>query len=350
METLDTFWRFLRATGRMRSGSAEPKVLAKEARRAAPTMIDTTLDSAGRQSMTVEEALEEWSGDPDDWDDDEEFDDGFLDDFTHDETWALEPGPHDEWVQDPPGEDSARDAEQSPYVQQCLRFARWIGDGKHVAEGILSPAHVREAFLEFDLERWEAEFLARSPLRVPGLFESPGPGDRAPDGQLGDLDVLVPTRSLQSLWRSCASAHLIEVGPTRVHATPAADPQCERSPDDWAQLGHRLVASAIVTRHFLEPLDPVMRVLLPFLTESVDRVEVSEVQDWWWEHDANPWVDLGVGSSPARTASDRQVERLLWAADDTGVWRREGRTLHRTALGVDVAMHFMDDLSRLLAG
>ena len=36
VETLGSFWRFLRGTGRMASSSADPRELAKEARRAAP--------------------------------------------------------------------------------------------------------------------------------------------------------------------------------------------------------------------------------------------------------------------------------------------------------------------------
>lgn len=50
-DTLDTFVHFLRATGRMASGSAEPKELAKEARRAAPRMAQACAD-IGAHSQT----------------------------------------------------------------------------------------------------------------------------------------------------------------------------------------------------------------------------------------------------------------------------------------------------------
>ena len=43
-DTLDTYWRFLRSTGRMASGSAAPADLAKEARRALPKMADACRD------------------------------------------------------------------------------------------------------------------------------------------------------------------------------------------------------------------------------------------------------------------------------------------------------------------
>ncbi len=44
--TLETFWRFLRATGRMASGSADVKVLTREARRSAAAMRDRLADPA----------------------------------------------------------------------------------------------------------------------------------------------------------------------------------------------------------------------------------------------------------------------------------------------------------------
>lgn len=40
VDTLDSFWRFLRATGRLASGSADPKELAREARRSKERMRD----------------------------------------------------------------------------------------------------------------------------------------------------------------------------------------------------------------------------------------------------------------------------------------------------------------------
>ena len=51
-QTLDTFWGFLRATGRLRAGSASPAELRREARRALPRMAtaysDPALHSQGR--------------------------------------------------------------------------------------------------------------------------------------------------------------------------------------------------------------------------------------------------------------------------------------------------------------
>lgn len=44
IDTLDTYWRFLRSTGRMRSGSADPKALVKEARRAGEGMRESCAD------------------------------------------------------------------------------------------------------------------------------------------------------------------------------------------------------------------------------------------------------------------------------------------------------------------
>lgn len=345
VESLETFWRFLRATGRMRSGSADPKTLVKEARRAAPKIPVVCADPE-RRLMTALEGLTARGGD-DDWD--EEFEDDFFDqDYRYDEAWALLPSNLDGWADDPPVEVSAAETKQSVFIQACLRFAHWVGDGKRVTDGFLRPAQIREASVAFDLAAWEREFLHRSPWRESGLGDSPVLLGRVLDGALGGLDSVVTTRALQSLWFACESAGLIEIGSTTVCATPAVESQEEWSADDWAQVGHTAIASAVVTRHFQEPLDPVLRVLLPFLRDGVDHVEVEDVRDWWWEHDANRWHSLGLGLTQARMLSDRQVDRLLWALDDTGIWRREGRRLHRTALGMDVAMQFLNELPDLL--
>ena len=352
VESLETFWRFLRATGRMRSGSADPKVLVKEARRAAPKIPVACADPQHRLMAVLEGLTARGADDDEDEefeDEDEEFErDSFDVDYRYDEAWALLPGNLEGWADDPPVELSAAETKRSPFIQTCLRFAQWVGAGKRVTSGVLRPAQIREASVDFDLAAWEREFLHRSPWREPGLGDSPVLRGRALDGILGDLDSVVTTRALQSLWYACESAGLIKIGSTTVCASPAAGSQDEWSADDWAQVGHAAIASAVVTRHFQEPLDPVLRVLLPFLRDGVDHVAVADVRDWWWEHDANQWRSLGLGLTQARRLSDRQVDRLLWAVDDTGIWRREGQRLHRTALGMDVAMRFLNELPDLL--
>ena len=50
---LDTFFRFLRATGRLASGSAQPAQLAKEARRAARNMADAIADPSHHSQARV---------------------------------------------------------------------------------------------------------------------------------------------------------------------------------------------------------------------------------------------------------------------------------------------------------
>lgn len=74
VESLESFWRFLRSTGRMRSGSAEPAALTKEAWRAVRKVESPPPSPAS--SQTIEQLLQEWPGDL--WDD--EFEDEELDD------------------------------------------------------------------------------------------------------------------------------------------------------------------------------------------------------------------------------------------------------------------------------
>jgi len=89
-------------------------------------------------------------------------------------------------------------------------------------------------------------------------------------------------------------------------------------------------------------VDPLLRVLLPFLRSDVDRVTEREVQDWWWSHPDNILMHIELThEGRARTYSDGEVGHLLWRLEDTGVWRREGETLHRTALGIEVAATLM---------
>lgn len=348
VQSLETFWRFLRSTGRMRSGSADPRDLVKEAQRVAPAMATVPPECA--RTTTVEEALTEWSAHvrDEDWDDEEFDDEGedyldqLKDELKHEETWALLPCVED-WAQDLSLESSAAEARRAPFVLECLRFAQWVGEGRGVTGGVLCPAQIQEASRRFGLVDWEREFLAHSPLREPGGELSPALRHLQPDAELGSLDHLVAHRALRSLWYACEAGGLIAIHSTTVCATPAADAHYLRSDDDWVDLALTAAVAAVQERLFLEPVDPLLRVIFPFLAAEGDRVELPDVQGWWWEHDASPWASLELTPAQARLASDRQVERQLWALEDTGLWRRDGQTLHRTALGMDMATLSADD-------
>lgn len=398
IETLDTFWRFLRSTGRMRSGSAEPKELLKEAKRAGTGMreacADTnrhsstkslmrfaaesgmSLDGAGsveelnERLQQVTEAFNDlpfeerarWLPDPGDRDsvparqmtdlvndvlggnpydddgDDDVYDDEFGEDF-HPETWALFPGPED-LVTQPAETDAAKEVQASRFVQQCLALARWVGDGKPVTStGVLRLAPAREAYLELGLWDWEQRSRELAPFSAPLHAESLAAGpDAQRDATLARLRSAADAASLDRLWRACQFTGLIEVGKTKATATPAAGPGHPRGAAEWVDLGVAATTSLVLALQWVR-IDPLLRTLAPFLRRGVDRVTEREVRDWWWTHPDNILGQLEQSDeSRLRAFSDGEVRHLLWQVEDTGVWRREAETLHRTALGTEVAM------------
>lgn len=343
---LDTFWRFLRATGRMRSGSAEPKDLIREARRAARRMTlsaptaepsVTTVDEP-LTGILVREALnalrprpqqgdardvahhlEHWGTehfsdddrhhDDDDWDDEDDWEDDLArEDDLMEQTWELLPGREFDWMEDHLLAVPAQDVQESRLIRDCLRLARWVGSGRRVTNnGGLGPADLREAQGALQLER---------------------PGD---------------PEALHAIWAACVAADLITVGSSVARVTPTAQPR-PRAATEWAELAETAVIASLLVRLRELPFEPLLRVLFPFLREGVDRVEVTEVRDWWWDHRANIWSALGTQAPAARELSDREVDRVLTHAEDTGIWRREGTVLHETPLGRCVAVRLMLDL------
>lgn len=345
VDGLDTFWRFLRATGRMRSGSAEPKELTREVRRAArrmtlgaptPETSVTTVDEPLTGTL-VRRALNElrprtpqgdapdvahwlahWGIEPfsdddghhddDDWRDEDDWEDDLarMDDLME-QTWELLPGPEFDWMEDHLLAVPTQEVQESRLIQDCLRLARWVGSGRDVTNGgRLGPAD---------------------------LLESHGALQTARSGQ---------PEALHALWEACVAADLITVESTVARVTPRArlDP---RAVTEWAELAQTAVTAALLERLRGLPFEPLLRVLFPFLREGVDRVEVTEVRDWWWDHRANIWSALRTQASAARELSDREVDRVLSHAEDTGIWRREGTVLHQTPLGRCVAVRLMRD-------
>lgn len=351
VDGLDTFWRFLRATGRMRSGSAEPKELTREARRAArrmtlsaPTaeasltavdepltaeLLRGTLDGLRRRTQEgdatdIARHLEHWGpehfsdddvhhddddwGDEDGWGDEDDWEDDLArQDDLMEQTWELLPGREFDWMEDHLLAVPTQDVQESRLIRDCLRLARWVGSGRRVtSDGRLGPADLQEAH---------------------GALQPQGSGE--PEG-------------LHALWEACVAADLITVESTVARATPSAQPDPPAG-TEWAELAQTAIIAALLVRLRELPFEPLLRVLFPFLREGVDRVEVTEVRDWWWSHRANIWSALGTQAPAVRQLSDREVDRVLTHAEDTGIWRREGTVLHQTPLGRCVAAQLMLD-------
>ncbi|MFK5646778.1 hypothetical protein ACI3ET_09650 [Ornithinimicrobium sp. LYQ121] len=378
--TLDSFWRFLRGTGRMASSSADPRALTKEARRAAQAMPAACADpsrhgatksliefgesiglslegvaSVEEANQRLQQIVEAWNALPQDQrhalsspsahqgslrgiaatellagalGDGELGDGDVVDD---DDPWGL-------------ADDSgiipfadltevAAGVRSSPFVQQCRRLAEWVGRGKEVTpKEVLRLAPAREVYDVLGLWEWErgeqqlwdaAGDQLDLPLRSEELLST-----AARDSFRSAADC----RPLDRLWLPSLEAGLLAIEGRRAVAV-GAEP---RSDEEWRHLGVMLLASLLI---HTEPLyvHAVVGALVHLLDPARHTLPLDDLEDWWWQSPRNPYAGPGEGRT-WRTASDRLLRRALHEMDDTGVWRREGGQLRPTPLGHDVAL------------
>lgn len=384
VQTLETFWRFLRGTGRMASVSADPKALTKEARGAAAGMRQACADPSrhsaskslvefGRgigipldeaESMEelnerMQQVMQAWNSLPDE-------ERMARAPFTSAHQGSL-PGvlagellssvAEEEEAEDVPDDlpfdlpsdehgnvrlaDPAQVAAQvraASFVQQCRRLVEWVGDGKPVtATQVLRLAPAREAYAELDLWEWERGQFGH----LPGGEHL---ADLPPEADVGRRKAAMEAfrssadcEPLDRLWLGCAELGLIDVGRTKATgawAEPATDEQ-------WRQRGLGLVGSLLV---HLSPshLAPVLGTVLLLLDPELDSLSVPELEDWWWLNPHNVWRNLAGSSEESedlmRSYSAGLLHLALHQLEDTGAWRREGHRLHATALGHDLAI------------
>ncbi len=324
VQTLDSFWRFLRGRGRMASVSAEPKALVEEARRAAAGMREACADPARRSATTQPAGAARG----------ERADDRPGAELPHDEDGNVSVADVGE---------VARQVRASGYVQQCRRLVQWVGDGRPVTSNqVLRLAPAREAYAELDLWEWER---TQRRLDVGGHHLedlSPETDQLLRTAATESFRSSADCRALDRLWLSCHEAALLEVGRTKAVAAwhePTSD-------EEWRHLGAVLIGSLLV---HLSPshLHQVVGTLLHLIDPARDRVPLAELQDWWWDspHNVYPGIEEHAGQ-PLRPDSDRWFLAALHELDDTGVWRHEGPELQGTALGHDVtllAIHLLEE-------
>lgn len=374
VQTLDSFWRFLRATGRMSSASADPKALAKEARRSATGMraacadpsrhgaaksmlefgssIGLSLDEAGSMEEVQErlqQVMDAWNALPE-----QErrsrapFESShqgsalgrsatqLVGSLTEADQRDDVRVPRDEYGKVPFADLTAVAAgvRDSSYVQQCRRLAEWVGTGRPVTpRGVLRLAPAGEAYAELDLWEWERDQLAL----LPGgqhLLDLPPEADELRRKVAGEsFRSAGDCWPLDRLWLPCHELGLLEVGKTKATAAwsePTSD-------EEWRHLGTSLVGSLLSHLPSIYA-DPVIGTLLFLLDEQRDSVTVPELQQWWWDSDRNFYRRLRHSDGSWREASDGLVCTSLHELSDTGAWRREGDVLHATALGHDLAL------------
>lgn len=227
--TLDSFWRFLRGTGRMSSESADPADLVRELRRALsylPTSAERdhrspegrltevgegpgSEPSRSRSLQHLPERLERMVNA---WNKLRE----------QDRRQRLSESGFDVEIADPAGPlsrpvdpvASAGAARSAAFVQACLRLADWVGPRREVtSSGVLRPAVAREAYEDLDLFTWEKAHLA-SYRAMPDFSE--------------DMWQEVRASSRPAGGRAPATASA-----STVSGRPARVPGSSRSPAPW---------------------------------------------------------------------------------------------------------------------
>jgi hypothetical protein len=354
--TLDTFVHFLRATGRMASGSADPKALAKEAYRSAPKMaaadadvgahsstkvllnfgheIGISLDDAA-SSRELEERLERiqdaWNALP------------------QEERVRRMPltssAPSAKSLQVAFNDDgdvrqlarrgdpvvAADQARSSAFVKDLLALVEWVAPSKQVTDiGVLRLAAAREAFEHFELWRWQERL--RDAGRAVGDEElAYPPADPREFTWRSAADV----PPLERLWWAAEAASLLDIRATVVKPI-ALRPTTN---DEWVMLACFAAAGLWeVAPRFMIPTAPALAILgLGMVGDGF--VSMSEVMAHWVEHPDNWWREHGVAVfSDERIASREKgdVERSVFFFEDTGAWVRSKQGFRLTDLGREI--------------
>jgi hypothetical protein len=356
-ETLGTYVQFLRATGRMASGSGDPKALAKEARRAAPKMADACADRGahsqgkvltdfgreigidldGASSMEdMQEQLNrlmgEWNSLPEE------------ERFRRMPLTSPEPGVHSRSISFGAHEDvdadrpvrrgdpvrAAEQARNSPFLQTCIRLADWLAPSKKVTDiGVLRLAPAEAAYRDLELWRWQQEAdaieLGEEAARV--MSSTPGKEPHFWWKSAADVDAL------ERVWYSAVEASLIDVRATVAKPTgllPTAD-------DEWIGLACAcFLALWEAAVDFRASWAPLLALLGTGLMGD-GTVTWEELAEMWASHPDNYWAGIpaaeGLTTRDVQVWSDRHLKRSLHWFADTGIWTREGDDFTLTDLG-----------------
>ncbi len=309
-ETLDAYFRFLRSTGRMSRRSADPKELAREARRNARRMHELAEDRVnwspnkvladfGRTigidldgapdletlQRRLEQIQEAWNelpvserrrlmphpGDPTGEEADElpgrEVAMRLF--GTDDQILALlmtfaDRLPTGEL---PPPEVVFPQLEGSEYLSQVLALAEWVGEGRAVTStGVLRPALAKEVYAELGLGAWTRAQLRREyrDESLPGVAaigldawierEAERPWTRAADCQ-----------ALHRLWVGAIASGLVRVSSTKVLGVVGLPP------DDEGRLSVGLRALVGLMQLVLDSPYSAVPIVFALLTSYVDK-------------------------------------------------------------------------------
>lgn len=386
VRSLDTFWRFLRGTGRMAGASAEPATLLAEAKASAKKMPaacddpanfgsakgllqfgrDIGIDLDGADTMEelnarMQQVVDAWNAQPDEvrmarpgaGHAGSRMGGALSSAATHmlgggslPPDWHLPELPRldgDEGDDEPmypnPTSVSAPFARSSDYVRRALTLADWA-DGEEVTGiGVLRPAAGRRAYDDLDLWPWDLAYLQ-------ALDTYPTPLDQAVEAELkrsareawrSSADCL----ALDRLWTPAVAVGLIDVSGRRARRLHDHDPETD---DDWVGLAHVLGLALV---RCTVPADRVGTLLLILFSLAEPwgggPLTLAELQDLYWQQEFG--TSARLRDDPVwRDIADETIAHRVAAFDDLGWWRHESGRLHLTPLGWDFALMLVSAL------
>jgi hypothetical protein len=346
--TLESFWKFLSNTGRMARGSADPRVLRAEARRAEGEMTAAAADT-GRHSQG--KVLQEFGREIGiSLDEAESMED--LQDRLDRVAEAWNNLPQEERFRRSPGKprlddddggvllpaDPELSAPQwlgSAFCRSLIAFAQWVGDGREVtATGQLRPAVAREAYRELDLWEWERGWwrIGHDEVLDPEADEIMREVSATSWRSAGDSPALA------RLWSTLVATGLVEVRSKRAvvgRAIPTAPAE------EVVEFG--LMALAYLVLSLRETLDMTCLGFVIFSIALDDGPPPTRdgLIEAWWTSPANPMNRAEFSEETRRILrriSDDEVRRCLEIFCDCGLWVEDEGTLVGTEFGWDFAL------------
>lgn len=372
-DTLDTYWRFLRGTGRMTSASAAPADLVKELRRALPRMAEAAQDrsnwSQGRVLQDFGESIGislEGAGTKEELQ-------GRLDrvmtawnDLPTEERFRLMP---DASPKSAPGATAtarihstglgglddddpasvyphyrrgipavaAQEARASGFARRVSRLVDWLGAGRPVTRiGVLKPAVARQAYVELDLATWDRRYLMAVGVRSARRSLSAEDKAEYAAARAAEITRAGECLPLDRLWWSAVAADLIKV--TSTTATRGRDVEPEAD-GEALMLGLTLV-TALVGRFGSVHVDVLASILVPAMIAPDGEVDLAEVREARWR--ASPFTERASDDPELeeiwRDIATYDVTRCVAIFDDTGIWVRRGDDLTITDFGREFAV------------
>lgn len=379
LATLESFWRFLRNTGRMAGGSAEPSSLIREAKSAGRQMAKACADPANmgpsKQMMLFGREIGITLDDADGLDDVNARLAQIVDAWNSlpmaerqrrspspshfgsrmgqavtqaaalieqhgelPEGWTM-PGPPrlDGTLDDSPlyPTDPAVSAplyRASAYLKRVLALCEWVGDGRQVtATEVLRPAVAKHAYADLGLWTWERDWA-----RADRLGERPGDEDAsATPAESFRWRTAADCLSLDRLWLPALDAGLIVIDRRVAVFDRSAIPETDAQ---WALLAQVLLLSLARIAQHQDALDPLIGVLYAIAFGDRTPRSVTELADLWWDTPANHWATALPDGPWGRNLSDGDLRRCLAMFDDVGAWTMKRGKLLGTEVGWDLGL------------